>query len=70
MFYKLLKPFIVILFIFLLNISLAQQQIPCSSPEGSQFDFWVGEWNLSWQNAKGDTLHGFNNVRKMRDNQT
>lgn len=21
---------------------------PCSSPEARQFDFWLGEWDLSW----------------------
>lgn len=21
---------------------------PCSAPEHSQFDFWLGEWSLSW----------------------
>lgn len=35
-------------------------QLPCSSPEASQFDFWVGDWQLAW----GDTLGGTNHVTK------
>lgn len=23
--------------------------VPCSAAEARQFDFWVGEWNLSWE---------------------
>lgn len=26
-----------------------QQQDPCAAPEMRQFDFWVGEWELTWQ---------------------
>jgi hypothetical protein len=33
---------------------------PCSSPEAAQFDFWVGDWQLTW----ADTLHGTNHVTK------
>lgn len=35
-------------------------QSACSSPEASQFDFWIGEWELSWN----DTLHGINSITK------
>ncbi len=26
---------------------------PCSSPESSQFDFWIGEWDLTWPDGAG-----------------
>jgi hypothetical protein len=39
---------------------------PCSSPEASQFDFWVGDWNLTWN----DSLHGTNRIEKMFGNCT
>ena len=26
---------------------------PCSAPEFNQFDFWVGEWDLSWEGGSG-----------------
>ncbi|MEO8766374.1 MAG: hypothetical protein ABI416_18885, partial [Ginsengibacter sp.] len=38
-------------------------QKPCSAPEAAQFDFWVGEWELTWN----DTSHGTNRVLKIMD---
>lgn len=29
---------------------------PCNTPEARQFDFWIGEWNLTW----GDEGKGTN----------
>ena len=40
-------------------LSQSSQQSPpnsCSTPEFDQFNFWVGEWNLSWPGAKPDDL--------------
>ena len=34
---------------------------PCSSPACSQFDFWLGNWDLAW----GDTSKGTNTIRKL-----
>ena len=31
---------------------------PCSTPEARQFDFWLGEWDVSW----GDGQHSTNRV--------
>jgi hypothetical protein len=39
------------------------KQTPCSSPEASQFDFWLGDWDLTWS----DSLHGTNHVEKIMD---
>jgi len=36
---------------------------PCSSEEVSQFDFWIGEWNLTW----ADTGKGTNTIRRVLD---
>jgi len=36
---------------------------PCSSEEVAQFDFWVGEWNLTW----ADTGKGSNTIRRVLD---
>jgi hypothetical protein len=33
-------------------------QAPCSSPEAHQFDFWIGDWNITY----GDTMHAANHV--------
>lgn len=56
-------------FIFLLVIShgvpaqSTASQKPCSAPEASQFDFWVGDWELTWN----DTSHGTNRILKLMD---
>ena len=31
-----------------LALAQGQAQPPCASPEYRQFDFWVGDWELSW----------------------
>lgn len=41
---------------------IAQQKAhPCTSPGCSQFDFWLGEWDLTWN----DTIKGTNSVKKI-----
>lgn len=63
-----MKYFLVII-IFISFTAKAQnqnQQKPCSAPEASQFDFWVGDWIATW----GDTLHGTNRIEKMFGNCT
>lgn len=30
-------------------------QKPCAVPEARQFDFWVGEWELTWKGGQGGT---------------
>lgn len=36
------------------------QAVPCSAPEASQFDFWVGAWDVTW----ADSGHGTNTITK------
>ena len=36
------------------------QPRPCSEPEHRQFDFWLGEWDLSW--GEGETAGSGENV--------
>lgn len=36
---------------------------PCSALESSQFDFWVGSWDLTWN----DTIKGTNVITKELD---
>lgn len=43
---------------------------PCSTPEARQFDFWLGEWDLSWPaeqsgGTDGERAAGSNEVRRM-----
>ena len=36
-------------------------QSTCSSPQAMQFDFWLGDWNLTYN----DTLHATNHIEKI-----
>lgn len=43
---------------------------PCSSPEARQFDFWLGEWDLSWpaeqtSGQAGEVGHGTNTITRL-----
>jgi hypothetical protein len=49
-----------------LSFSQSPNQKPCSAPEASQFDFWVGDWVATWN----DTLHGTNRIEKIYGNCT
>jgi hypothetical protein len=41
---------------------------PCGAPEQRQFDFWVGDWELTWPGEKaGETGHGTNTVKRILD---
>lgn len=60
-----MKDFITLLsLIFSFFVTEAQQantKPPCSAPEASQFDFWTGDWELTWN----DTSHGTNTIQKI-----
>ncbi|MGD1893204.1 MAG: hypothetical protein ACFB15_21775 [Cyclobacteriaceae bacterium] len=56
----------------LLSILAALLFYPPESPETAPenlFDFWVGEWNLTWQDAQGQTQKGYNRIVKILDDQ-
>ncbi len=43
---------------------------PCSSPEARQFDFWLGDWSLSWPaqqtgGVEGERGTGRNRITKL-----
>lgn len=49
---------------------MTEQPKPCSSPEARQFDFWLGEWDLSWPaeqsgGTEGETGRGANHISRM-----
>jgi len=41
------------------------QQLPCSFSEASQFDFWIGEWEVKWENSDGTKGEGTNTVSQI-----
>jgi hypothetical protein len=52
------------LFVVTSPYSPAQNQNPCA-PETSQFDFWVGKWNVEWTNQDGTTGEGTNQINSI-----
>lgn len=56
-----------VLFIFLAGINFAQAQNPCSEPERKQFDFWIGDWELTWTGQDGITYKGENSINYIFD---
>src|SRR5688500_17263888 len=59
-----MKGFLVPLFsLFTLNTFSQANPSPCSFPEATEFDFWLGTWELTWN----DTMHGTNYVEKILD---
>jgi hypothetical protein len=59
--------------LFLASTGFAQSQSaappnPCTLPQQKEFNFWVGEWDLTWpgQNA-GEIGHGTNNINRIMD---
>lgn len=51
----------------------AQQQPappqPCDRPEQKQFDFWVGDWDLTSSGSKpGEVIHNHNTIKRILSN--
>jgi len=51
----------------LLSILLALFLPPLETAPVDLFDFWVGEWDLTWEDAQGQTHRGYNRVLKILD---
>ena len=60
---KLILVIILLSVVTLINAQNQPAQKPCSSPEASQFDFWIGNWELTWN----DTSKGSNTITKIMD---
>lgn len=53
---------------FLFAEMQAAQPNPCSDAQQKQFDFWVGEWSLTWPGDKpGEVAHGTNSIKRILD---
>lgn len=42
----------------------SQPSVPCQSAEYRKMDFWIGEWDLTWQAADGTTRSGKNVITR------
>ena len=60
-----------VLSLFCAPCLLAQQTAspsdPCHAAQQKQFDFWVGEWDLTWPGDNGQTGHGTNSITRVLD---
>lgn len=62
-----IKPLLSVLLLALLNISaITQPDLKQLEPE-EYFDFWVGEWKVSWDEGDGKTGAGTNVIEKKLD---
>lgn len=54
---------VLLLWVALLMEGTLMAQAPCSTPAHSQFDFWVGDWEV--YSTAGDTIVGHNKINKI-----
>jgi hypothetical protein len=59
------RHFLTLLFLCVICITKAQEFNP--SDTAKWFDFWVGEWNGSWDEGDGKKGHGTNVITKELD---
>ena len=47
----------------------AQSSAPakCESKEFRAFDFWIGEWRVTWKTPQGQPAEGRNSIRRILD---
>jgi hypothetical protein len=46
----------------------ANPKNPCTVPQQKQFEFWVGEWDLTWPGQKPNEVdHGTNLIKRIMD---
>ncbi len=57
-----------LLLILLSAISISTTAQSLSSSDSTLFDFWVGNWELTWTNASGEIAHGTNHIVRILDN--
>ena len=57
-----MRQFFFILLLF--STAFSQQS---AKQDSSLFDFWVGEWNLTWKDPDGSTATGTNIITKILD---
>lgn len=50
----------------LLHSTYAQTSLSELEPE-AYFDFWLGTWDLTWEDADGKTAHGTNKIERVLD---
>jgi len=67
---RILSGFSLALFILPLfsQSSSSPASTPCEAQQQKQFDFWIGEWDLTWPGEKpGEVGHGTNIIKRVMD---
>ena len=54
-----------LIFLLLSSTTAAQSQ---KLQDSTLFDFWIGDWDLTWTNAAGQVQKGTNHISKILDN--
>lgn len=63
---KFKNTFLFLFILFFSSFTFSQNDsFKCSSREAKQFNFWVGEWNLTWKNTDGTEAKGENIVKSL-----
>lgn len=65
---KALYVYIPLMMVFMLSgYSLHAQTVPVREDVTAHYDFWVGEWNATWQEGDNGTGRGTNRIEKTLD---
>lgn len=59
--------YIVISFLFQGHYLAQDAKLPCCDERESQFDFWLGEWNLKWVDIEENNQTCENVITKVLD---
>jgi hypothetical protein len=60
-----ISKFLILVFTFFCGSNLYAQAITAS--DSSLFNFWIGDWNLTWKNVDGTTGKGVNSIISTLD---
>lgn len=56
-----------ITFLYTFLLVLLPQTTESPAGNAGRYDFWLGEWELTWENKDGETYHGTNTIRRVMD---
>ena len=63
-----MKQLMLTILLLILGFQIGRAQISLSDLRPSEyFDFWIGEWKLSWQAQDGTTEYGTNTIERILD---
>lgn len=60
-----MRPIVFVFLISLYPFSALAANNACSDKAFQEFDFWLGQWQLSWNTPSGETKTGTNTIEKI-----